>query len=50
MDTTEELQMELVAIRQARLKEWLSNRMLPKNEKGCLSQLINGKVVFGDTH
>ena len=47
MDTTEEPPMELVAIRRARLKEWFSDQMLPRNEKGYLSQLINGKVVFG---
>lgn len=48
MDTTEKPPMELVAIRRARLKEWFSNRTLPRNEKGYLSQLINGKVAFGD--
>jgi transcriptional regulator with XRE-family HTH domain len=48
MDTIEEPAMELVAIRRARLKEWFSDRALPRNEKAYLSQLINGKVVFGD--
>jgi transcriptional regulator with XRE-family HTH domain len=48
MVTTEEPPMELVAIRRARLKEWFSDRTLPRNEKAYLSQLINGKVVFGD--
>lgn len=48
MDTTEDPPMELVTIRRARLKEWFSDRALPRNEKAYLSQLINGKVVFGD--
>lgn len=48
MDVTEEQPMGLVTIRRARLKEWFSDRALPRNEKAYLSQLINGKVVFGD--
>lgn len=48
MDTTDDSSMELAAIRRARLKEWFSDRTLPRNEKGYLSQLINGKVVFGE--
>lgn len=43
----EEPQVELVAIRRSRLKEWFANRTLPVKERSYLSQLIRGKVAFG---
>jgi transcriptional regulator with XRE-family HTH domain len=34
--------------RRARLKEWFSDKTLPKKEKSYLSQLIGGKASFGE--
>lgn len=40
--------MDIREIRRQRLKEWFSNRPLPKREVSYISQLINGKSSFGE--
>mgnify|MGYP005983653627 FL=1 len=35
-------------LRRTRLKGWFAERVLPEREKSYLSQLINGKVSFGE--
>ena len=47
MGTTQDSQMELMAARRERLKEWFANQTLPRKEKSTLSQLMLGKEVFG---
>ena len=47
MDSTEQPQLELMAIRRERLKVWFAKKTLPRKEKGFLSQLMLGKEVFG---
>lgn len=47
MDKAEHPQVERMAIRRERLKEWFANQTLPRKEKSTLSQLILGKEVFG---
>ena len=47
MDTEEQSQMDLMAIRRVRLKEWFANQTLPRKEKSTLSQLMRGNEVFG---
>lgn len=47
MDITEQSQMELMATRWEKLKEWFANQTLPRKEKSQLSQLMRGKEVFG---
>lgn len=47
MDTTKQHQIELMAIRREKLKEWFANQTLPRKEKSTLSQLMRGKEVFG---
>lgn len=44
---TEQSRMELMAVRQEKLKEWFANKILPRKEKSTLSQLIRGKAAFG---
>lgn len=40
--------MEIKEIRRSRLKAWFANRTLPKEEKSYLSQLMGGKIAFGE--
>jgi transcriptional regulator with XRE-family HTH domain len=40
--------MDIREIRRQRLKEWFSNKPLPKREVSYISQLINGKSSFGE--
>lgn len=47
MGTTQDSQMEPMATRREKLKEWFANQTLPKKEKSTLSQLMRGKEVFG---
>ena len=47
MGTEEQSQMELMAIRREKLKEWFANQTLPRKEKSTLSQLMRGNEVFG---
>jgi transcriptional regulator with XRE-family HTH domain len=47
MVTDEKPQMELMAIRREKLKEWFANQTLPRKEKSTLSQLMRGNEVFG---
>jgi transcriptional regulator with XRE-family HTH domain len=47
MDITEQPQMELMATRREKLKEWFANQTLPRKEKSQLSQLMRGNEVFG---
>jgi transcriptional regulator with XRE-family HTH domain len=47
MVTDEKSQMELMAIRREKLKEWFANQTLPRKEKSTLSQLMRGNEVFG---
>lgn len=47
MDIREQSQMELMATRREKLKEWFANQTLPRKEKSQLSQLMRGKEVFG---
>lgn len=47
MDTTKQHQIELMAIRREKLKEWFAKQTLPRKEKSTLSQLMRGKEVFG---
>ena len=47
MGQVEQPQMELMAIRREKLKEWFANQTLPRKEKSALSQLMLGKEVFG---
>ena len=39
---------DLQEIRRRNLKEWFSERPIPKKEKSYISQLINGKTSFGE--
>lgn len=47
MDTEDQHQLELMAIRRERLKEWFANETLPRKEKSHLSRLIRGNETFG---
>ncbi|CAI1514849.1 transcriptional repressor DicA [Serratia quinivorans] len=40
--------MDIREIRRQRLKEWFSDKPLPKREMSYISQLINGKSSFGE--
>lgn len=40
--------MEKKEIRRKRLKEWFADRAIPEREKSYISQLVNGKVSFGE--
>lgn len=38
---------DIKPIRQQRLKEWFSERPIPREESSYISQLINGRSAFG---
>ncbi len=44
---TQQSQMELMAVRQEKLREWFAGKVLPRKEKSTLSKLMLGNEVFG---